>query len=172
VTAEGPPPAKAPGLARRLAAFVYEGLLLFGVLMLAGWLYSGLTQQRHALHGRLGLQLFLFLVLAVYFVWFWTHGGQTVALKAWRLRITTADGRPLSQVRALARYLTAWLWFIPSLAAIAMADLHSGLAIGSTILAGVLAYALLSMLHPQRQFFHDVVCGTRVTDARPTVGKD
>ena len=84
----------APGLGRRLAALIYEGLLLFGVLMVAGWLYGGLTQQRHALVGRFGLQVFLFLVLAVYFVWFWTHGGQTVALKAWRLRVVAAMPTP------------------------------------------------------------------------------
>ena len=44
-----------PGLARRLAAMAYEGVLLFGVLMVAGWLYSSLTQQRHALQGKTGL---------------------------------------------------------------------------------------------------------------------
>src|SRR5690606_4324287 len=45
-----------PGIARRLASFVYEGVLLFGVVMIAGFLFSTLTQQRHALQGRHGLQ--------------------------------------------------------------------------------------------------------------------
>ena len=52
-----------------MAAFVYEGVLLFGVLAIAGYLYSSLTQQRHALHGLAGLQAFLFVVLAIYFTW-------------------------------------------------------------------------------------------------------
>ena len=52
-----------PGLVRRLAAFVYEGVLLFGVVMIAGYLYATLTQQRHALQGHSGLQGFLFVVL-------------------------------------------------------------------------------------------------------------
>ena len=56
-----------PGLARRLAAFVYEGVLLFGVLMIAGYLYAWLTQQRHALQGQFGLKAFLFIVLAMLF---------------------------------------------------------------------------------------------------------
>lgn len=152
---------------RRLAAMVYEGLLLFGVLMVSGWLYAGLTQQRHALEGRLGLQLFLFVVLAIYFVWFWTHGGQTVAMKAWRLRVASADGRPLGQGRALLRYLLSWLWFVPALAAVHLAGLHGGAEIGFTLLAGVLAYALLARLHPKRQFLHDLLCGTRIEHAPP-----
>ena len=155
----------APGLGRRLAALIYEGLLLFGVLMVAGWLYGGLTQQRHALVGRFGLQVFLFLVLAVYFVWFWTHGGQTVALKAWRLRVVAGNGLPLSQGRAFARYVCSWLWFLPSLLAIQLAGLHGGAAIGTTIVVGSLTYAATSFLHPQRQYLHDAICGTRIVDA-------
>jgi uncharacterized RDD family membrane protein YckC len=160
----------APGLGRRLAALIYEGLLLFGILMAAGWLYGGLTQQRHALEGRLGLQLFLFLVLAVYFVWFWTHGGQTVALKAWRLRVVAANGLPLTQTRALARYLCSWLWFLPSLLAVQLAGLHGGAAIGTTLIAGALTYAATSFLHPQRQFLHDALCGTRIVDVARAQG--
>ncbi|MFO1329634.1 MAG: RDD family protein [Rubrivivax sp.] len=160
----------APPLRRRLAAFVYEGVLLFGVLMVSGWLYSSLTQQRHALQGRSGLQAFLFVVLAIYFVWFWTHGGQTVAMKTWRVRVVAADGAPLSQWRALLRYLLSWLWFLPGLGAIQLAGLHTGWPITAVVLAGVLAYAAASRLHPQRQFLHDVLAGTRVVDATPAGG--
>ncbi len=156
-----------PGLWRRLAAMVYEGLLLFGVLMISGWLYAGLTQQRHALQGRLGLQVFLFVVLAIYFVWFWTHGGQTVAMKAWRLRVVRADGGALTQGQALARYVLSWLWFAPALLAIQLAGLHGGAEIGVTLLAGVLAYAGVARLQPQRQFLHDQLCGTRIVHTEP-----
>ena len=76
----GMPWAAPPSLRRRLAAFIYEGVLLFGVLMLAGLAYGVVTQQRHALVGLHGLQVFVFIVLGVYFGWFWSHGGQTLAL--------------------------------------------------------------------------------------------
>ena len=153
-----------PSLARRLAAFMYEGILLSGVLMLAGWIYASLTQQRHALQGRAGLQAFLFAVLAVYFVWFWTHGGQTLAMKTWRVRLVAADGSPLTLTRALARYALSWLWFVPSLLAVYLADLHQGGAIGLTAVIGVLTYAATSFLHPQQQYLHDALCGTRLVD--------
>lgn len=157
-----PPGAGTPGLARRLACFVYEGVLLFGVVMIAGYLYSSLTQQRHALEGRGGLMAFLFVVLAIYFVWFWSHGGQTVAMKAWHIRLVGADGRPVGQARALARYLLSWIWFLPALGSAHAAGLRSGGAVFGVLAAGVLAYAALARLHPQRQFWHDAVCGTRL----------
>lgn len=155
-----------PGIFRRLACFTYEGVLLFGLLMIAGYLFSSLTQQRHALQGRHGLQAFLFIVLGIYFVWFWSRGGQTVAMKAWHVRLVNRDGTAVSQARALCRYLLSWLWFLPALLAVWLADLHSpGTAFG-LIAAGVLAYALLARLHPSRQFWHDVACGTQLISSK------
>ncbi len=159
--------AAAPGFARRLACFLYEGMLLFGVVFVAGYLYSALTQQRHALQGQLGLQVFLFIVLGVYFVWFWSHGGQTVAMKAWHLRVLDQAGRPLSQARALARYLLSWLWFLPALLSVHLLGLHGLWPIFGSLTAGVLAYVLVARLHPQRQFLHDVLCGTQLVTQLP-----
>jgi uncharacterized RDD family membrane protein YckC len=156
-----------PGLARRLAAFVYEGVLLFGVVMIAGYLYSSLTQQRHALQGQSGLQGFLFVVLAIYFVWFWSHGGQTVAMRAWHVRLVTREGRGVGQGRALLRYLASWVWFAPTLAISWLAELHSAAQIFALMAAGMLVYALLALLHPERQFWHDALCGTRLVTWQP-----
>ena len=155
-----------PGLVRRLAAFTYEGVLLFGVLMIAAYLYSSLTQQRHAMQGHAGLQAFLFVVLGIYFIWFWSHGGQTVAMRAWNVRLLTQDGNPVSQARAGARYLSSWVWFLPGLSAAWIADLNSAPAIFGLMATGVVTYALLSRLHPQRQFWHDALCGTRLVTWR------
>ncbi len=157
----------APPVLRRLAAFVYEGVLLFGVLMIAGYLYSSLTQMRHALHGTLGLQMFLFVVMGVYFTWFWSRGGQTVAMKAWDIRVVDIHGNAVSQPRALARYVLSWIWFVPALLTVWIADLHSGAALSALLFTGIVAYALLTRLHPQRQFWHDAVCGTRLVTWRP-----
>lgn len=156
----------APSLRRRLAAFVYEGVLLFGVLMMSAYLFSSLTQQRHALVGRHGLQAFLFVVLGIYFVWFWSHGGQTVAMKAWHIRLVDREGRPVSERRALVRYLLSWLWFVPALVVLYVSGLR-GSAIFGVLAAGVVGYALSSRLHPSRQFLHDVLCGTRLITWRP-----
>jgi len=160
-------PARAPGLMRRMAAFTYEGVILFGVLMIAGYLYSTLSGQRHALQGKTGHQFFLFLVLGIYFVWFWSHGGQTVAMKAWHIRLVDVQGRAVSQARALCRYLLSYLWFLPALATAWAAGLDSTAQIFGLLTVGVFSYALLTRLHPQRQFWHDAVCGTRLIDWRP-----
>lgn len=158
----------APSVRRRLAAFLYEGVLLFGVLMIAGYLFSSLSQQRHALDRRWVGMGFLFVVLGIYFVWFWARSGQTLAMKTWHIRVEDHAGRRLTQGRALLRYVASWLWFLPPLAAVAAIGVPTlgGGGIFAIVTAYVLAYAAVARLHPQRQFLHDVLCGTRLVDAR------
>ena len=160
-------PLPTPGLRRRMACLVYEGVVLFGVLMAAGLLYAGLTDQRNAMLGRHGLQAFLFVVLGLYFTWFWSHGGQTVAMKAWRIRLLCADGTPVPAPRALVRYVFAWLWFAPALLALWLGGAASSGPIFAALAAGIAAYAAMAWLRPDRQFWHDAVCATRLVHWQP-----
>jgi len=161
-----------PGIPRRLASLLYEGVLLFGVLMVTGLVYATATQQRHALQGTFGLQLFLFVVLGIYFVTCWSRGGQTLAMRTWRIRVVASDGKPLSPGRALARYVASWLWFLPALATVRLAGLGGAWPITLSLVIGILTYAALARLHPERQFPHDAVCGTRLVDCPPGTSKN
>ena len=153
-----------PSLPRRMACWFYEGMLLFGVVFIAGYLFGTLSQTRHALDNRSGLQAFLFLVLGIYFTWFW-HRGQTLAMKTWHIRVVDAQGRPLSQKHALARYLASWLWFLPPLVIAGPLGLPA-LEVAVLMLGWVAIWALLSRFHPQRQFWHDALAGTRLVSTR------
>lgn len=157
---------QAPSLRRRVACFVYEGVLLFGVVMATGLVYGIVTQQRHALQGQRGLQAVVFVVLGLYFVWFWSHGGQTLAMKTWQIRVVGRDGRPPSPVRAALRYLGSWLWFLPALLWAGATGQHQGGAIAAALTVGVLGYAALTLLNPQRQYWHDLLAGTRLVRSR------
>jgi uncharacterized RDD family membrane protein YckC len=156
----------APSIRRRLACMVYESVLLFGVVMTAGYLYSSLTQQRHALQGSTGLQLFLFIVLGIYFAGFWSRSGQTLAMKTWHIRLQTRAGGAPSQARAFARYAASWLWFLPALASTHFSGIRSTLAFVVIVVVGMLAYAMLARLRTDRQFLHDALCGTQLVDSR------
>jgi len=170
MSAETPAPGAlpTPGLMRRLACFLYEGVLLFGIVMAAGLLYGIVTGQRDALSGQHGLQAFIFTILGLYFVWFWSHSGQTLAMQTWHIRLLDAKGRPVSRGRALARYVCSYLWFAPALISVWSSGLtHRPPAVAMAVAAGVIAYAALTRLHPQRQYWHDAVCGTRLVTWKP-----
>ena len=155
----------APGLRRRMACWLYEGMLMFGVVFIAGYLFGTLSQTRNALDNRHALQAFLFVVFGIYFTWFWSR-GQTLAMKTWHIRVVDRDGRPITQARALWRYVLSWLWFLPPLAAIAPFEL-SGAEASVVVLGWIAVWALLSRFHPQRQFLHDALAGTRLVHSAP-----
>lgn len=145
---------------------VYEGMLLFGVLFIADWLFSTLLQQRHALHYRTAGQVWLFVVLALYFAWFWSHGGQTLAMKTWRIKLVTRDGASVPFWRALLRYLLAWMWFLPGMA-IAWLIGAKGWMLLLIPLANVILWTLTIYLDPQRNFLHDRLAQTRLILLNP-----
>ena len=125
-------------------------------------LYGLVTQQKHALVGSAGLKAFLFAVLGVYFIYFWSRSGQTLALLTWRIKLIGPGAAQVSARRALARYLLSWLWFLPALALTYFSGLKGAGPTLAVVIAGALAYAALAMLRPDRQFWHDVVCQTRL----------
>lgn len=155
-----------PTLKRRLAGMLYETVLLFGVIAVTTGLFSTLLDQRHALYLREQLQYVLFAVVGLYFVWFWVHGGQTLAMKTWRLRLVAKDGGPVNAARALSRYFLAWLWILPGLALAWAMDAKKEMLMLIPA-ANVLLWALTVYLDPQRQFLHDRIAGTRIVTAEP-----
>jgi uncharacterized RDD family membrane protein YckC len=103
-----------PGLARRFASMVYEALLVFAVAFFAAWLFFFASGGRDATRGlvRTELQLFIVIVLAAYFLWCWLRGGQTLAMRAWRIRLVDVTPRRavLRFVLALALLPVSILW--------------------------------------------------------------
>jgi uncharacterized RDD family membrane protein YckC len=109
------------GLLRRLGALLYDSLLLLALLFLATALALAVT--RGELHGSdLWFRLYLLLVMFVFFGWFWTHGGQTLGMRAWKIRLERPDGSAVGWGQAAVRFLTGlvtlglghlWLLFDP-----------------------------------------------------------
>jgi uncharacterized RDD family membrane protein YckC len=81
---------------------VYEAVLLFAVAFFAAWLFYFASGGRDATSGGLrhALQLFIAAVFAAYFLWCWLRGGQTLAMKAWGIRLVDVTPR-----KAVLRFL-------------------------------------------------------------------
>lgn len=106
-------PAYTPaGLLRRLGAILYDSLLLFAVLFAATALVLPLTGGQSVAPHNPFYTSYLFFVSFFFFAWFWTHGGQTLGMRAWRIRVQQRNGSPITWTQALLRFMTAiasWL---------------------------------------------------------------
>lgn len=136
-------PPRAPGLARRMACALYELLILAALVLVATFPFLAFAGDATRGFRRHLLQAYVIAVVGAYLVGFWTRGGQTLAMKTWRIRLEAADGGPVGVVRALRRYLFA----LAGLAA---------LGIGF----------LWAFLDRDGQFLHDRLAGTRLADKR------
>jgi uncharacterized RDD family membrane protein YckC len=153
-----------------MACWLYEGMLLFGIAFAAGLVFSVAGQMRSGIDERRPLLMaFVVIVVGIYFSWCWAK-GQTLAMRTWRIRVVDREGRPLTQLRALFRYACSWLWFLPPIAFVAPLKLSAS-EIGAAMLGWVVLWALASRLHPQRQFWHDALAGTRLVPAEPVAAK-
>ncbi len=158
-----------PSLKRRMACWLYEGMLLFGVMVASGLVYfiaaswlTGLSPGEMNSHPnlKLGFQVTCFLVLGLYFIWMW-HRGQTLAMKTWRIEIMGDDGRRVSNKTAFKRYLASWIWFLPPIITSDVFHL-SMIELSLVTLGWVTVWSILSRFHPQRQFWHDAWVHTRL----------
>ena len=113
------------GFTRRFAALVYDLLLAVSVMVITHLLlsvmliilsqfqYIHLSDYKEGLVGYLGANrsahlLFLLSSVSLFFIWFWTHGGQTLGMKAWCLRIQNEDGSPIHLRQAIVRICFAF----------------------------------------------------------------
>lgn len=75
--------------------------------MLASAVFTSLYGMADTGASRALLQVFSLALVAGYFLWCWTRGGQTLAMRAWRIRVVYANGAPLTLVGAILRLLLA-----------------------------------------------------------------
>jgi uncharacterized RDD family membrane protein YckC len=163
------------GIVRRLAASLYESLLLAALALVVGFALVPVLSGAPALPAdESALPLLrpvaqaisfgcLFALLGAYCVWGWSGGRQTLPMKTWRLAMEATDGAPVRVYRAALRY-AAW-WIGPAVAIGAYVGLRP-LGHGRWALALLAVNYAWVLVNADRQFLHDRVAGTRVVVAR------
>ena len=103
-----------PHFWRRVSCSLYEQLVLLGVIAFTFLLPNlGLGILFNVSLPSWLTFIYLYAVLAIYFVWYWTKSGQTLAMQTWRVRMIGRNGYNLTQRQALWRYLFGSLWIMP-----------------------------------------------------------
>lgn len=86
---------------------LYDSILLLAALMLATLpvvtLFGGIPMG----WGRHIYQAYLLAVTFLFFGWFWVHGGQTLGMRSWRVRVVRENGAPIGWTTALRRFVVA-----------------------------------------------------------------
>lgn len=103
-------------LLRRIMAIFYDLFLLAAILFLATALANAINQGKAIDQNSpyiIFLDIYLVSIIFFYFGWFWTHGGQTLGMKTWKIKLISNDSQVINWKQALIREITAaisWLF--------------------------------------------------------------
>ncbi len=141
---------------------VYEAMLLFGIGFSAIFVFQLSTQSVDPARLNIWRQLYLFMVVGLYFTYFWRRNGQTLAMQTWHIKLVSADQQPLSFRQAWLRYCASWMWFLPALLGAYVLALHQWITLLALLATNMLLWALASRLDVDGQFLHDRLAGTLI----------
>lgn len=97
-----------PSLLRRLGSLLYDALALIALWLLASALYTAVFGRADSAPSRWLLQAVCLSVVAGYFLWCWRRGGQTLAMKTWRIRLVASEpGSGVPLVALILRFVLA-----------------------------------------------------------------
>ena len=108
---------KISALLRRLAALAYDLMAVFAVIFVADALVvipAGIVWGLQDIGGHPLFQLYQAAIIMLFFGWFWTHGGQTLGLRAWKLKVVKAQGGAVDWKTALLRMAAGLLSLAPA----------------------------------------------------------
>ena len=144
---------------------MYEGVLLFGVVFTADFLFDTFTQSKHALMLRPERQAWLFVAIGVYFILCWYRGGQTLPMRAWHIKLVNAAGYKPTLKQLFWRYVLLWPIPLMGMGLIYVLVWFTGWpAIYTFAIATPFLVFVPSWFVSDGQFLHDRLIGTRIVD--------
>ena len=97
-------------LFRRLFAIFYDGFLLTAILFVVSGIATALNQGAAVEPGNTLYPLMVFIIFSIsylYFAWFWKHGGQTLGMKTWKIRLCSIDNGEIDNKIIMIRFFSA-----------------------------------------------------------------
>ena len=128
-----------PSFWRRLVSLLYESIILLAIVFIASFIFHLIFRDAEAFYFIPLYRLYLLIVIGYYFTWFWTRGGQTLAMQTWKIRVVTTEGKIMGKKKAITRYLIA--------------------VMGILFFGAGIVWALIDKEH---QYLHDRLAGTRI----------
>ena len=155
-------------LFRRLGSLLYDGLLVLALLFIATAILMPFRGGQFQSH-EWGYGVYLLLVVFLFFAWFWTRDGQTLGMRAWKIRLVSSTG-------GLISWRQAGLRFVPGLLFIGLAKIGEALLPSAAKPIGLLCLGLFALdfcwalLDKEKRCLHDLIASTRmvhIKEAKP-----
>jgi len=103
-------------LLRRMGSILYDTLLVFSVLLFAIIPFIAITGGEAIDSGDRIFQIYLLLIMALYFILPWKIRGQTLGMQSWKIKVVQKTGETITWKQAIKRILFSCLsWGVAGL---------------------------------------------------------
>ncbi|WP_221764519.1 RDD family protein [Methyloradius palustris] len=96
-----------PGWLRVIASMFYDSLLLLAIFFTVTFPFILIFGNATQAPQRYYFQVYLWLIAGAYFIWCWYRGGQSPAMKVWRIKVVNQQGSPINLAQSVRRYVLA-----------------------------------------------------------------
>ena len=153
-----------PTIFKRLLAAVYDSFLILATVFIATALTLPFTKGNISASNNVYMSIYLLVVIYIFCGWFWTHGGQTLGMRAWNQRLVATNGNAISWQQSFIRFITAipaWFLFLVGIILWAKSDLAASISNIPGWVIALVGFAWV-ILNAKNNNWRDKLSGTQV----------
>ncbi|MCW8901973.1 MAG: RDD family protein [Gammaproteobacteria bacterium] len=153
-----------PSTFKRLLASLYDSFLILATAFVATALTLPFTKGEMSAGNNIYMSLYLFMVIYIFYGWFWTHGGQTLGMRAWKQKLVQRDGSAVNWQQSFIRVITglpAWFLFLVGIILSIKSDIAAAITIIPAWLFALTGFIWI-LLNTRNNGWQDKLSGTQV----------
>ena len=142
---------------RRIASLLYDTVLLIALVIIMYMPLLSFNIEQNLILKVAG-QIYIYLIIQYFFVWFWVNGNGTLGMKSWKIKITDNNGNKVSYKQAIIRFNSSILYFLTI--GLALLIYFKYEAINYFLIAFSTIIILLPLIRKDKKFLHDIISKT------------
>ncbi|OUU78939.1 MAG: hypothetical protein CBC38_06385 [Gammaproteobacteria bacterium TMED78] len=101
------------GFFKRILANIYDSIIILALIMVLTLAIIIFRDGKEIVHSSTWFTLFIFASHFSFFIWFWTHGGQTLGMRAWGIRVVSSKRESIGLICCIRRYILSFSIIFP-----------------------------------------------------------
>ena len=96
---------------RRIASLLYDIVLIVALVIIMYMpLLSFNIEENFIL--KITAQIYIYLIIQYFFVWFWVNSNGTLGMKSWQVKISDTNGNKITYKKAILRFNVSLIYFL------------------------------------------------------------
>jgi|TARA_B100001094_G_C18143405_1_gene779221 uncharacterized RDD family membrane protein YckC len=142
---------------RRIASLLYDIVLIVALVIIMYMpLLSFNIEENFIL--KITAQIYVYLIIQYFFVWFWVNSNGTLGMKSWRVKISDTNGNKITYKKAILRFNVSLIYFLIIGFLVFTYYKYSEMNYFLLMLLAILL--LFPLIRKDRKFLHDIISKT------------